>query len=393
MAATPLLEHVCGRLTKAAPALTRAWLDALSERLALEPRRILPTETMLDHVPQLLERSFHLIGQGISVRGNEAIEGKLRDLARLRRLQGFEATEIVAEFEILSGIVTDAFRAEVDKFGGSFEIDEALAAFQTLHQTFVLMARVSASYFDQAGVGEQTERAELLREYSRTVNHELRNGINAAVLQVELAREALEQGDLERVAARLASTDEAVRHLSLIGTDTQALSLAEGEGAQLVARRVALPTLIEDCADLLHDYAQEYGVVVRIVGDIPYFQVDGARLQLALVNLINNSIKYSRSEVADSHVEIRVEPADEDRHWWIVVSDNGRGIHEDAIERIFSPGMRANRQKSGSGLGLSIARRAVEQCGGRLWAEPSAEGARFVIEISEPLAALEETDD
>lgn len=108
--------------------------------------------------------------------------------------------------------------------------------------------------------------------------------------------------------------------------------------------------------------------------------IDPVALDCVVSNLIANAIGYSP---AATRVEVSVETnavvgADEVR---VVVADAGPGIDPEDRERIFEPYERSSRV-AGVGLGLAIARWAVEASGGRIWAEGEAgEGARFCFTL------------
>src|SRR5581483_8425553 len=97
-----------------------------------------------------------------------------------------------------------------------------------------------------------------------------------------------------------------------------------------------------------------------------------SRLALLFQNLISNAIKYHRKE--DSRVHITAQ----DRDGWCVfcVADNGIGIEPEFAEKIFAPFKRLHRNDEypGSGIGLAICQRVVEQYGGRIWLQESTPG-------------------
>jgi PAS domain S-box-containing protein len=110
-----------------------------------------------------------------------------------------------------------------------------------------------------------------------------------------------------------------------------------------------------------------------------------ALIDTVLANLVENAVKHSsRDEVG---IEITVSAAGQppDERWVIAVADDGPGIPDPVKASIFERYARAGEAK-GVGLGLSLARLAVERFGGRLWVEDRLEGGRaagsvFKIEL------------
>ena len=84
---------------------------------------------------------------------------------------------------------------------------------------------------------------------------------------------------------------------------------------------------------------------------MPDVQVDATRVELALINLIGNAIKYSDPTKEDRWVRVSVQ---RDERWWrISVEDNGVGIPEGMQDRVFEQFVRAHPGVAeGSGLGL-----------------------------------------
>lgn len=106
---------------------------------------------------------------------------------------------------------------------------------------------------------------------------------------------------------------------------------------------------------------------------------DGETLRLAIANLVRNALSYSP---AHSPVTVSVESRGETVS--VSVEDSGSGVASGDRERIFHPFYRGNsgrQARSGSGLGLFIARRIVEAHGGAIWLESDGRGSRFHMEL------------
>ena len=103
--------------------------------------------------------------------------------------------------------------------------------------------------------------------------------------------------------------------------------------------------------------------------ETPQALIDRLTMRQALINLLDNAIKFTP---AGGRIEVRIaEPAG---HLVIDVVDSGPGISPEARARIFDRFYRATSETSGSGLGLSIAKGAVDANGGRLTVEASGPG-------------------
>ena len=119
-----------------------------------------------------------------------------------------------------------------------------------------------------------------------------------------------------------------------------------------------------------------------ISGHLPSLVVDRVQFAQVLQNLISNAIKYRR----DEKPRIIIRAQRDASNWIFSVADNGRGFDPKFAERIFGLFQRLHpREVSGTGMGLSIARRILERHGGRIWAE-SKEGAGSTFFFSLPVS-------
>lgn len=104
-------------------------------------------------------------------------------------------------------------------------------------------------------------------------------------------------------------------------------------------------------------------------------------LKQAVLNIIKNSQDvFLERAVKDARITLKTDKDDE--HYFIIIEDNGGGIKEDIIEKIFDPYFTTKVSRNGSGMGLYVARKIVqERCLGRLSVENIQAGARFTIEL------------
>jgi light-regulated signal transduction histidine kinase (bacteriophytochrome) len=103
-------------------------------------------------------------------------------------------------------------------------------------------------------------------------------------------------------------------------------------------------------------------------GELPEILCDEHEFRLLFENLIDNGIKYARP---GSRPEVQISAEPNPDGWLISVRDNGIGIHEEYLSRIFDVFQRLHSrgQYAGTGIGLAIAKKVVEVHGGRIWAE------------------------
>jgi light-regulated signal transduction histidine kinase (bacteriophytochrome) len=121
---------------------------------------------------------------------------------------------------------------------------------------------------------------------------------------------------------------------------------------------------------------------VITAGQLPVISIHEFHLAQLLQNLIGNALKYRSGEVP--HVDVS---AKRQQGWWVFsVADNGIGIEAQYADQIFGLFKRLHCREDypGSGVGLAICQRIVEQYGGRIWLEKSEPGAGSVFSFAVP---------
>ena len=232
-----------------------------------------------------------------------------------------------------------------------------------------------ASVFNET-LGRLEESFEQMRRFTADVSHELRTPLTSmrSVGEVGL------RGHRDETAYRaiIGSMLEEADRLSSLVNRLLTLSRAETGQAQLARDVVDLERLADEVAGHLGVLAEEKGQSI-VVDRRAQPEALGDRLVLrqALINLVDNAIKFTP---AGGKVQIRL--SETPREAVIDVVDSGPGIPAEGRARIFDRFYRAGDGGGthGAGLGLSIAKGAVEANGGRLTLEASdATGTTFRI--------------
>jgi signal transduction histidine kinase len=120
--------------------------------------------------------------------------------------------------------------------------------------------------------------------------------------------------------------------------------------------------------------------VREVYGDVPPINANRELVEWVVENLLVNSI--NAVDAQNGSIEVRLERRAERETVELIVTDNGRGMTPDEQARVFDPGY--TTRKRGWGLGLTLAKRIVEEYhGGRIYVRRSApgEGSTFVIEF------------
>jgi two-component system, OmpR family, sensor histidine kinase SenX3 len=230
----------------------------------------------------------------------------------------------------------------------------------------------------------EIRRNEQHDQFINAVTHELKTPVASIRLYLQtLQRRTLdEQKQQEFYEVMLADTDR------LTHTIEQVLQAGRMKAAQksLNRERLDFGELVEECvsiARLRHHLPDEAMEVTRIPAPVVG---DAEELKAAVSNLLDNAIKYSKTEV---HVVADVVRLD-DKNVAVRVRDQGVGISSEELSRIFKrfyriPGIVAKRVK-GMGLGLYIVRSAAEKHGGRAFAESEGPGRGSTFTIQLPIA-------
>ena len=211
-------------------------------------------------------------------------------------------------------------------------------------------------------VEELKEMAQYRREFLGNVSHELKSPIfNIQGYVLTLLDGGLEDPSINK--EYLLRSEKSINRMIAIVEDLETISQLESSELNMNIQKTDLLSLAREAMDSLEIKAQKRNSTI-IFGENyekPIFVLaDKERIRQVLINLMDNSIKYGDLEKGKTVVSF----FDMDEHLLVEVSDNGNGMEQQDIKRIFERFYRTDkgrsREQGGSGLGLAIVKHIIQ---------------------------------
>jgi signal transduction histidine kinase len=315
--------------------------------------------TFLDEIISALREDAGLPPHGLSPEQSSTAAGHGQQRLRL----GFSLDAIVREY----GALRDAIVATGRDAGVQI-------TFRELH---VLSDAMTAGIAHAVTEYTHQRDAELLRlanEHFAFVAHELRNPLSSATMALQSLKS---KGQIPSEGRSAVALERALRSMSELIDHT--LNVARiASGIELRRQPTMLRALLEEAEMGALSDAEEKGVELRLTieGD-ERIELDRRLASSALGNLVRNGVKYShvggvvevRGSVSNGRVVIEIE-------------DCCGGLPPGKVEEAFAPFVRFDERQSGFGLGLAIAKQAVDAHGGNIRVQNlPGKGCIFVLEL------------
>lgn len=370
------LDRLARRLHAAQADLAATWLERLQELLPVSPYSIFPSNSLLDHIPQLISAIADYVKapEAEQIGANTTVISKAAELGSLRYEQRASVHQLLREYQILGDVLEGFFVTEILREGAVIDTPSALHAMRRVMQAVLVLQQQTVDTF----VAKYTETIDRqnteLRGFTRLVSHEIRQPLG--VLQV-LARVWPEPRNEQE--QRLADTlDRNVARLGEVADKLERIArLSRAREDSPSEQLVELCAIVGDVTGQLKDMADARDVSIHVSPDLPALVADPARVELVFVNLLANAIKYADPNKTERVIHVEQVDAEE---LTVVVRDNGIGIPANRLDAIFQQFVRVHAERDdelgaqGLGLGLSIVRESMEATGGTV-SVSSREGA------------------
>lgn len=300
-------------------------------------------------------------------------EGELVGRLNIGTLHGVREF-ILAEIALVQGLAAQAALAISNALlfqAAQTELHERQRAERTVKRlNEELELRIADRTNQLASVNKELEA------FAYTVSHDLRAPLRALKNYSQFLREDYDtrlagegQAYLEGILECAYQMDQLVVDLlaySRIGRAREAVSeVAVGDLLDRLVGRLGLPN----------------GLTVQLLTDAPTILAQPLQLEQIFANLIGNGSKFQRDGVRPKVV---VTWGETDKIWWFMVKDNGIGIEPKYFAKIFGIFQRlhTNEEYEGTGIGLAIVKKAVEEQGGEIWVDSvPGRGSAFTFTI------------
>lgn len=361
--------------------LVECWLAEIGEH-RLRPRTHFPVDELRGSMPEVVGWLALSLTDGAA----EPVEvNTFKEIARLRRRRSYKIAEVLEELDGFDRLLFQRMHALLRNRFADLGPGDALHAAERLRASLERLRTVFVGTYEEEAERYAAELSDRLDSFVRTLSHELKNPLGAALSAAELLADPAFRTDAAQAEkfTRLALRN--LKRIDALIEDLRTLALKAAPATE--APSVSLAEVAHDVLAEVQTAAYRKQVRLEVDEDaIPDRAVDGARLTLVLMNLVWNAINYSDPGKSERWVRMEMS-LDGDSALRISVADNGLGIPPDARDRIFERFFRAHPDvQGGTGLGLSIVAEAVAEMKGTVSLESTAgEGTRFVVTL--PAAA------
>ena len=317
----------------------------------------------------------------------------LAEIAQGRRIEHIETRRRRKDGQIIDVALTvSPVRNAAGQIVGASKIARDISDRKLAEQERTLLLAREQEAFERSQwiQGELKRSNEELRRanqdlemFAYSASHDLQEPLRTISISAQiLARnwgEMLSEKDAPFLGNILSASNRMMILLEDLLAYTRATKYEEGPPPSVDSARVAANSI-----ESLKGIIEEAEATVT-VAELPWVAIHESRLTQLFQNLISNAIKYRGKELPRVHI------AAESQDGWCVFSvvDNGIGIDPRYAEQIFGLFKRLHGpdEYPGSGIGLAICQRIVEQYGGRIWLERSRPGEGSTFRFSIPSRA------
>lgn len=226
------------------------------------------------------------------------------------------------------------------------------------------------------------------------MSHELRTPMHGILSFAQFGLNKLKDTDDKKLTKYFNQIDASGQRLMVLLNDLLDLAKLEAGKMELECKETDLSMVVEGC--IAEQAARAEGLKIQVINqiepDIPSIVCDSSRIGQVITNLLSNAIKflpeYGRIIIDLANDTLVSDSGVSEEAIKLTVTDQGPGIHDDELVRIFDKFVQSKKNTTlgGTGLGLAISKEIILAHKGRLWAENGIDdGAviKFVIPVSQ----------
>ncbi|WP_409521605.1 ATP-binding protein [Pseudomonas sp.] len=222
----------------------------------------------------------------------------------------------------------------------------------------------------------QAAKLAALGQMSAALAHEINQPLTALRMQLASLRLLFDQGQLEQARAALARHDELLQRMSALTSHLKTYARKTPGGNR---ERLELGGVLDKALQLLAPNLRQAQVRIEQQVQRPaWVSGDAIRLEQVLVNLLSNALDAVGGK-AEPYIRLSLQRDGE--HWLLEVADNGGGIAEEHLAKVFDAFFTTKPAGAGLGIGLAVSAAIVGELGGQLSAANQDDGALFSLRL------------
>jgi len=235
-------------------------------------------------------------------------------------------------------------------------------------------------------ITKEIELDKLKSDFVAVVSHELKTPLSAIMGFSTIIEDGMAGPVTDEQKDYLAKIQHQGERLIRLINDLLDFSKLEANQMPLYLQLLDIEDLVIEVIEVLRPLVEDKNLKINMQLDdnLPLIEVDPDKLKQVLINLIGNAIKFTDKETGV--IDVFVNYIAQDKELLFKVSDNGIGMPEDALNKLFTKFYQVDptstRRYGGTGLGLPIAKKIVELMNGEIWVESRlGKGSTFYFTI------------
>jgi PAS domain S-box-containing protein len=227
---------------------------------------------------------------------------------------------------------------------------------------------------------KEKEAVEMKSRFVSIASHEFRTPLSSIDFAASFIKQNAATIGKRKLNEKVRVIEKHVSHMSHLLEDVLNFSKNDNGGIRLIPSRVCLESFVVNAVEEVTCSIRHSHHICVSTSRLGFLVTDEKLLRNIVINLLSNAVKFS-----PGREEVSLNVLDEDERVTIEVRDDGMGIPEDEIDKIFDPFVRGKAAASiqGTGLGLSIVKKAVELLDGTIVVK-SAPGCGSVFKVTIP---------
>jgi len=291
-----------------------------------------------------------------------------------------EIGELAKAFEVMLKALTES-KKEIEQFASKLEkeVEKKTKELKEINKNLQKMVEEKVNEIRKKdNVLVQQSKLAAMGEMIGAIAHQWRQPLNALAINIQLLEDLYESGELDEKTLKelIEKNMQTIQFMSNTIDDFRNFFRKDKEKVEF-----SLKDVIEKTLNLQKAQLNNHNIVVET--DLKDLKIKGYKNEFmqVILNLINNAKDAIEERRKDGNFEgkIKITTKEDNDKIVVEIEDNGGGIPENIMDRIFEPYFTTKEEGKGTGMGLYMVKEIIERMGGNIKVENVKDGAKFII--------------